>query len=75
MKDEYLFIIWLLFFALFLSDLNNYLLKQELKTCNMLSGFDQELLEDRENLLNANGIKFNDYIFIEKENKWVKKLV
>ena len=69
MKDEYLFIIWLLFFALFLSDLNNYLLKQELKTCNMLSGFDQELLEDRENLLNANGIKFNDYIFIEKENK------
>ena len=42
-------------------------LTKEVNLQNMLLDFDAKIIEDRERLLKENGIKYDDYIFVEKE--------
>ena len=65
-SKEIWIITWLAYIILCL---NNYVMKYEIKTLNMLLDFDSDIINNREKLLDNNGIKYDNYIYIEKEDK------
>ena len=65
-SKEIWFMVWLVCIVLCL---DNYMLKHEIKTLNMLVDFDSDIINNRTKLLDNNRIKYDNYIYIEKENK------
>lgn len=58
----------LMLYILFIN-YNYYRLSQEVKTLKQLMEFSNDIINDREMLLDKNGIKYDNYIYIEKDNK------
>ena len=53
-------------FTLIIMAIDNYRLKQEIRTLNMLIGFDWDIINQREKLLDENNIKYDDYAYTKE---------